>query len=75
MTEIPDRSTVPALIRATLIGDNEGAAAIVDSSEPLPLIFALCAWVNQMHGGADFPSVEEYGDYLDRVVREMRDSP
>jgi hypothetical protein len=73
--EIPDRSTVPALLRAALAGDEEGAAAIVDSCEHLPLVFAVAAWANMMHGGADFASVQEYDAYLAGVQRAMREAP
>jgi len=72
-SEIPDRSTVPALLRAALANDEEGAAAIVDTCEPLPLVFALAAWANTMHGGADFASVPDYDAYLAEVQRAMRE--
>ena len=73
--EIPDRSTVPALLRASLAGDEQGAAAIVDTSEPLPLIFALVAWCELMRGGGDFATPQEYDAYLAEVQRAMRESP
>jgi len=71
--EVPDTSTVPALLRAALAGDEAGAAVIVDTTAPLPLIFALAAWCNTMHGGADFDDVESYDAYLAGVQRAMRD--
>jgi hypothetical protein len=73
-SEWPDQGTVPALLRAALAGDEQGAATLVDTTEHLPLVFALVAWANVMHGGADFESVEEYDAYLARVQREMREA-
>jgi hypothetical protein len=52
-----DPSTVFALLRACLAGDEAGAAAIVDTADPLQLIFALAAWANNIgmgqYGGQD----------------------
>jgi len=70
---LPDRAAVPALLRAALAGDEEGARVIVDGEEDLrPLVFALVAWCTTMHGGKDFSSVEECDDYLARVLAAMR---
>jgi hypothetical protein len=69
--EFPDRSTVPALLRAALAGDEAGAAVIVETTDLLRLVFALAAWCNVMHGGADFESIADYDAYLARVQREM----
>jgi hypothetical protein len=52
-----------------------GAAVIVDTTDRLRLVFALAAWCNTMHGGADFDDVESYDAYLAEVQREMRDRP
>lgn len=73
MTEstVPDLSTVPALLRAALAGDNAGTAVLVDTTDRPALIMALAAWCNVMRGGADFGSPEDYDNYLAAVQREM----
>jgi hypothetical protein len=68
---LPDLPTVPALLRAALAGDEEGAAAIVATTDRLSLIFALAAWINVMRGGADFGETARYDEYLAMVQREM----
>ena len=70
-SEWPDQGTVPALLRAALAGDEVGAAALVDTTDHLPLVFALAAWANVMRGGGDFETVEEYDAYLAEVQRRM----
>jgi hypothetical protein len=73
--EVPDRSTVPALLRAALAGDEVGARVIVETTDAMPLIFALAAWANTMRGAADFASVQEYDAYLGEVQRRMAEEP
>jgi hypothetical protein len=68
---LPDVATVPALLRAALAGDEEGAAAIAATTDLAALVFALAAWANVMHGGADFGDPAEYDAYLAGVQRMM----
>lgn len=42
-----DPAAVPALLRAALAGDAEGARVILDGCDPLEMVFALCAFTNQ----------------------------
>jgi hypothetical protein len=72
---LPDRSTVPALLRASLRDDEAGARVLVDTNDAVPLIFALVAWATVMRGGADFASVEEFDAYLAEVQRRMAEEP
>jgi hypothetical protein len=68
---LPDVATVPALLRAALAGDEEGAAAIAATTDHASLVFALAAWANVMRGGGDFAGPGEYDDYLAVVQRMM----
>ncbi len=68
---MPDMPTVPALLRAALAGDEEGAAAIVETTDLVPLVFALAAWANTMLGGGDFAGRDEYDAYLAGVQQAM----
>jgi hypothetical protein len=43
-----DERTVFALLRCCLTGDEQGAAAIVDHADLFALVFALCAWSNEV---------------------------
>ncbi|MFI2371268.1 hypothetical protein [Streptomyces sp. NPDC018833] len=47
MDKTLEPAIVPALLRACLAGDETGAAVIVNNSDPLTLIFALCGFINQ----------------------------
>lgn len=68
---MPGTSTSVTLLLACLAGEEWGAAAIVESCNPVALCFALAAWCNTMHGRADFASVAEYEAYLRRVQAAM----
>jgi hypothetical protein len=56
-------STVFALLRACLAGDEEGARAIVSSADPLALVFALAAWANEV-GIGQYGSAEAWDRQL-----------
>jgi hypothetical protein len=62
-------STVFALLRACLAGDEAGAAAIVDTCDPLQLVFALAAWSNQI-GEGQYGSREAWDRQLEAFLRE-----
>jgi hypothetical protein len=62
-------STVFALLRACLAGDEEGAAAIVETADPMPLIFALAAWSNQI-GIGQYGSEANWDHQLATFLRE-----
>jgi hypothetical protein len=69
---LPDVQAVPAFLRACLAGDEAGAAAIVHTLDPLPLLFAVAAWAN-VRGVAVAGSVESYDTELSAVLAAMND--
>jgi hypothetical protein len=68
MTDV-EPSTVFALLRACLAGDEAGAAAIVGTADPLPLVFALAAWANEV-GVGQYGGREAWDAQLEAFLRE-----
>ncbi len=62
-------STVFALLRACLAGDEAGAAAIVDTTDAVQLVFALANWANQI-GEGQYGSPEAWDQQLQVFLRE-----
>src|SRR5260370_25586928 len=73
--ELPDIRDVPGLLLAAQRGDADGAAAIIEASEPAALALAVAAWCNIMHGRADFDDDDAWVDYLQHVAAAMAARP
>jgi hypothetical protein len=63
MSSHVEPSTVFALLRACLAGDEQGAASILSTTNPFALALALAAWSNQF-GTTQFGSAEAWDRQL-----------
>jgi hypothetical protein len=68
---LPDVRDIPALLLACLAGDEDGARVIIEASDQVAMVFAVCAFTNQMRGRADFETPEDYAGYLRAVAAAM----
>jgi hypothetical protein len=64
-----DPSTVFALLRACLAGDEAGAAAIIDTTDPVALVLALAAWANDV-GMGQYGGQEAWDQQLETFLRQ-----